>query len=70
MPEVVGNAALQVDPYDVRDMAQAIRALDSDPELRGRLSQAGPQQAAQFGAERYHQRLREVYAKVGVKWPQ
>lgn len=69
MPEVVGNAALQVDPYDVRDMAQAIRALDSDPDLRGRLSQAGPQQAAQFGAERYRQRLREAYAKVGVKWP-
>ncbi len=69
MPEVAGNAALQVDPYDVREMAQAIRALDADPELRGRLAQAGPQQAAQFGAGQYHARLREAYGRTGVKWP-
>jgi glycosyltransferase involved in cell wall biosynthesis len=69
MPEVVGDAALQVDPYDVREMSLAIRALDSDPDLRGRLALAGPQRAAQFGADSYQARLREAYAKTGVKWP-
>ncbi|MBW8268657.1 glycosyltransferase family 4 protein [Caldovatus aquaticus] len=70
MPEVVGDAALQADPYDVREMAQAIRALDADSDLRGRLSVEGPAQAARFSAERYRARLREAYARVGVNWPQ
>lgn len=68
MPEVVGDAAIKVDPYDVGAMVQAIRALDTDVELRGRLAQAGPGQASLFSAERYQARLREAYAKVGVNW--
>ncbi|NMJ41606.1 glycosyltransferase family 4 protein [Roseomonas sp. JC162] len=68
MPEVVGDAALQVDPYDVRGMVDAIRSLDRDQDLRGRLSQAGPGQASLFSAERYQTRLREAYTKVGVNW--
>jgi glycosyltransferase involved in cell wall biosynthesis len=68
LPEVVGNAAVLCDPYDVRSMVDGIRALDSDEDLRGRLSTAGPQQAAQFNGERYRAKLREAYAKVGVKW--
>jgi glycosyltransferase involved in cell wall biosynthesis len=38
MPEVVGEAAIKVDPYDTRAMVEAIRALDADADLRGRLS--------------------------------
>jgi glycosyltransferase involved in cell wall biosynthesis len=68
MPEVVGNAAVKIDPYDVRAMVDAIRALDSDADLRGRLSQAGPGQASLFTPERYQARLRDTYARVGVKW--
>jgi len=67
MPEVVGDAAIKVDPYDVRAMVEAIRALDTDADLRGRLSQAGPGQAALFSTERYQMRVREAYAKIGVK---
>lgn len=68
MPEVVGDAAIKVDPYDVRAMVEAIRALDADADLRGRLAQAGPGQAALFSMERYRMRLRDAYGKVGVKW--
>lgn len=68
MPEVVGEAAVKIDPYDVRAMVDAIRALDKDADLRGRLSQAGPGQASLFSTERYRMRLREAYAKVGVNW--
>jgi glycosyltransferase involved in cell wall biosynthesis len=63
MPEVVGNAALQVDPYDTRALVEGIRALDSDADLRGRLAEAGPIQAQEFSPERYQARLADVYGK-------
>ena len=63
MPEVVGDAALQVNPYDVRAMVEGIRALDSDAELRGRLADAGPMRAQLFSPERYQARLSGVYGK-------
>jgi len=45
LPEVVGDAALLVDPYDVEGLAAMIaRALD-DESLRAVLSARGPQQA-------------------------
>ncbi|MBE9604180.1 glycosyltransferase family 4 protein [Acetobacteraceae bacterium H6797] len=66
LPEVVGDAAVSVDPYDVRAMIQAIRALDRDGDLRGRLSIEGPQRAALFGTEQYERKLSEVYKRLGV----
>jgi glycosyltransferase involved in cell wall biosynthesis len=63
MPEVVGNAALQIDPYDTRAMVEGIRALDSDADLRGRLAEAGPIRAQEFSPERYQARLADVYSK-------
>jgi glycosyltransferase involved in cell wall biosynthesis len=69
IPEVVGGAALTVDPYDVRAMVDAIRALDADEALRNRLAEAGPRQAALFSPERYRERLRETYARIGVRCP-
>jgi len=63
MPEVVGDAALQVDPYDTRALVEGIRALDSDADLRGRLAEAGPVRAEDFSPERYQARLTEVYSK-------
>lgn len=66
MPEVVGDAAMKIDPYDIRAMVDAIRALDTDAELRGRLSAFGPRQASLFSPERYRMRLRDAYARVGV----
>jgi len=67
LPEIVGGAALMVDPYDVRDIANGIMALDTDAELCGALSQAGPGQAAVFGAAPYERRLAELYARLGVR---
>ncbi|MCO6416366.1 glycosyltransferase family 4 protein [Siccirubricoccus sp. KC 17139] len=66
MPEVVGDAALQVDPYDISGLVQAIQALDGDAELRARLAEAGPRRAALFSPERYAERLSALYAKLGI----
>ncbi|MDO9707381.1 glycosyltransferase family 4 protein [Paracraurococcus lichenis] len=66
MPEVVGDAALKVDPYDIAALVQAIQAMDRDPALRARLAEAGPRQAAQFSPERYAARLEALYARFGI----
>ena len=64
LPEVAGDAALQVDPYDVRAIAAGLRALDTDPALRGRLAAAGPVQAERFSTARYLERLDRFYQAV------
>lgn len=66
MPEVVGEAALTVDPYDISALVQAIQALDRDPELRARLAFEGPRRAALFSEERYDERLRTLYRRLGI----
>lgn len=66
LPEVAGDAALLVDPYDPRRMAEAIRRLDQDDALRADLAARGPAQAAKFSAEVYAPRLRDLYARIGV----
>ena len=48
LPEVVGNAALTVDPTDTNAIATAIANLLDDPTLNQQLRQAGPEQARQF----------------------
>ncbi|MCI0756492.1 glycosyltransferase family 4 protein [Teichococcus vastitatis] len=67
LPEVVGDAALTVDPYDVRAMVEAIRALDTGADLRGQLAEAGPKRAALFSSEAYEKKLAEVYGRLGVR---
>lgn len=65
LPEVAGDAALLVDPYDVRAIAAGMRALDTDDALRARLARAGPVQAERFAGSRYLERLEDMYARAG-----
>jgi glycosyltransferase involved in cell wall biosynthesis len=62
LPEVAGDAAVLVDPYDAQAIADGIRRLDQDEALRRRLEAAGPQQAARFGPGRYRNALTSLYA--------
>ena len=66
LPEVAGDAALQVDPYDVQAISRGIRMLDKDPDWRADATQRGRVQAAKFSQSAYQERLRDLYAKVGV----
>jgi glycosyltransferase involved in cell wall biosynthesis len=52
LPEVVGNAALLVNPLDVEEIADGIRRLVSDAELRLRLRENGLRRAAHFSWEK------------------
>lgn len=48
LPEVVGDAAVMVDPLNVDALARAIRQLLCDDDERGRLSRQGIERARQF----------------------
>jgi len=69
MPEVVGDGALLVNPYDPREIAEGISALDSDAELRGSLSAKGRQRADIYSPEAHARRLAEVYDAVSATKP-
>lgn len=64
LPEVAGEAALLVDPYSPAAIAAGLRALDSDADLRARLSAAGRARAEFFSPERYADRLGRLYGEL------
>lgn len=64
LPEVVGDAAIMVDPYDTLAITRAIRAVDSDADLRADHSARGLTQSARFSREAHRERLSEVYRQV------
>lgn len=64
LPEVCGDAAAYVDPYDVRDIrTKMIRLIESDV-LRESLSVKGVERARMFSMESYQRRLLEAYRRV------
>lgn len=62
LPEVAGDAALIVDPYSVDDIAQAVRVVEADADLRAELSVRGRQQAKRFSSAAYDERLKQLYS--------
>ncbi len=63
IPEVAGDAALLVNPYEAQDICAGINALDSDPSRRSQLAEQGRQRASLFSKTAYTQRLQDVYEK-------
>jgi glycosyltransferase involved in cell wall biosynthesis len=64
LPEIAGDAAIIVDPYQISDIAQAIRTIASDHDLRAELSRRGRQQAAKFSVDRYRERVEALYGNL------
>jgi glycosyltransferase involved in cell wall biosynthesis len=64
LPEVVGDAAIQVNPMSVREMASAIETLVRDPGLAERLSQQGPARAERFSWDQTAHLTLQVYGKA------
>lgn len=62
LPEIAGDAALMIDPYDTAALTQAIRLVDSDADLRKELARRGAAQAARFSPAAYRERLSALYA--------
>lgn len=68
LPEVAGEAAVVVDPYDVHAITRGIQALDADEGLRNDLEMRGLAQAEIFSPDAYRSRLVELYEKVGLRY--
>ena len=67
LPEVVGDAALLVDPEDAEAIAGAVQRILTDADLRRSLTQKGLGRAHEFSWERSVRRIRDVYLEVGAK---
>ena len=67
LPEVVGDAALLVDPRDAEAIAGAVQRILTDDDLRRSLTQKGLGRAHEFSWERSVRRIRDVYLEVGAK---
>ena len=66
IPEIAGDAALLVDPYDTRAIAEGIRDLDSNAQLRAEFVAKGRKQAEVHSEEKHKQRLEALYAKLAA----
>ena len=64
LPEVVGDAAALVDPYDVGSIADAIRRVLTDPAFAASLRDKGLVRARGFSWEHSVARTHEVYEAV------
>jgi glycosyltransferase involved in cell wall biosynthesis len=69
IPEVAGDGAMLIDPYDTRAIAEGIRELDTNAELRASLGARGRRRANLFSPQAYQRRLRALYDRVlEPKW--
>jgi glycosyltransferase involved in cell wall biosynthesis len=65
LPEVTGDAAVLVDPYDVASIVDGIRRVLTDPVLAADLRRRGPERAREFSWARSVEKTRSVYEQVG-----
>lgn len=66
LPEVCGEAALYVDPYDVRDIREKIERLVSDKSLRDHLAAKGSERAAALSPAAFREQVADGYRRIGL----
>ena len=64
LPEIAGDAALYVNPYETDDIARAIKTIAADAGLRADLAVRGRAQAELFSVDRYRQRVAALYDRL------
>jgi glycosyltransferase involved in cell wall biosynthesis len=67
LPEVVGDAAVLVNPENVFDIARGIRDVLLDEELRARLIRRGREQAARFSWSWTARQVLEIYKQAAAE---
>jgi glycosyltransferase involved in cell wall biosynthesis len=66
LPEVCGEAALYVDPFDVRDIREKIERLVGDQPLRDYLSERGLDRAQQLTPAAFAEQVAGGYRQIGL----
>jgi glycosyltransferase involved in cell wall biosynthesis len=69
LPEVVGNAAMLVNPENVFEISRALQRVLTDQTLRDHMKAAGVEQAQRFSWEASVRRMVEVYTEVVAEHP-
>jgi glycosyltransferase involved in cell wall biosynthesis len=64
LPEVVGNAALMVNPENVFEISRALLRVLTDQALRERMKAAGLEQAQRFSWDASVRRMLQLYEQV------
>jgi glycosyltransferase involved in cell wall biosynthesis len=65
LPEVVGDAAMLVDPHDVDSIVGGLRTVLTDPARAEEMRRKGFERAHEFSWERSVARTLEVYKRIG-----
>lgn len=65
LPEVVGDAGILVNPYDVENLAYEMECVLNDTELRKTMSEKGLIQAGKFSWEDSAKKVLDIYKKLG-----
>ncbi len=69
LPEVVGNAAVLVNPENVFEIMRAVHRVLTDQALRERMKERGYQQVAKFSWEASVQRILAAYRETALRRP-
>jgi glycosyltransferase involved in cell wall biosynthesis len=67
LPEVVGDAALVIDPLNSDQISDEIRRILSDEDLQSELSRKGQERAKMFDWERPAQQMTKIYEIIGER---
>jgi glycosyltransferase involved in cell wall biosynthesis len=65
LPEVTGDAAMLVDPYDVESIVSGVARVLTDPALAAEMRQKGFARAREFSWERSVEQTLRVYQELG-----
>lgn len=63
LPEVAGDAAILIDPYNIGEITEAMQAIATNSELRSRLSSQGITHSQQFSWEKTGKATAEVLSR-------
>lgn len=69
LPEVVGDAGLQVPPGSPQALAEAVGGILENPGLRRRLQAAGPRRARRFSWDRAAREMEHIFRRVAAGPP-
>jgi len=64
LPEVAGDAGIMVDPYNIRELEDAIRRVVKDSALRREMKEKGLARAKMFSWEKCAKETLQVYKKA------
>jgi len=67
LPEVVGDAAILVNPENVFDIARGVREVLLNADLRAELIERGRKQASRFSWERTARQVVEIYKEAAAE---